>query len=105
MNIDEPLFRGLLQELVDENPFAIRAVLRILGLAFTEAVPTLAVTCAERPVLKVNLGFLHDHCGTEDHVKAVICHEFLHVLLRHTEERRELTPARHLAFDAVINAI
>jgi hypothetical protein len=38
-------------------------------------------------------------------VKAVICHEFLHVLLRHTEEQRELTPARHLAFDAVINAI
>jgi hypothetical protein len=105
MNIDEPLFRGLLQELVDENPFAIRAVLRILGLEFTDTVPTLAVTCAERPVLKVNLGFLQDHCATEDHVKAVICHEFLHVLLRHTEERRELTPARHLAFDAVINAI
>jgi hypothetical protein len=105
MNIDEPLFRGLLQELVDENPFAIRAVLRILGLEFTDTVPTLAVTCAERPVLKVNLGFLQNHCATEDHVKAVICHEFLHVLLRHTEEQRELTPARHLAFDAVINAI
>jgi hypothetical protein len=49
MNIDEPLFRGLLQELVDENPFAIRAVLKILGLEFTDTVPTLAVTCEERP--------------------------------------------------------
>ena len=38
-------------------------------------------------------------------MKAVICHEFLHVLLRHTEQRTPLTPARHLAFDAVINAI
>ncbi len=105
MTIDEPLFRGLVQELIEDNPFAIRAVLRILGLVFTDTVPTLAVTCAERPVLKVNLGCLRAHCATEDHVKAVICHEFLHVLLRHTEEKRELTPARHLAFDAVINAI
>jgi hypothetical protein len=105
MNIDEPLFRGLVQELIEENPFAIRAVLKILGLEFTATVPTLAVTCTERPVLKVNLGFLQHHCATEAHVKAVICHEFLHVLLRHTEEQRELTPARHLAFDAVINAI
>jgi hypothetical protein len=105
MTIDEALFRGLVQELIDDNPFAIRAVLKILGLSFTDTVPTLAVTCAERPLLKVNLGFLREHCTTEDHVKAVICHEFLHVLLRHTEEPRELTPARHLAFDAVINAI
>ena len=105
MNIDAPLFRGLLRELVDENPFAIRAVLRILDVEFTDSVPTLAVTCEERPVLKVNLGFLRAHCATEDHAKAVICHEFLHVLLRHTEEKRKLTPARHLAFDAVINAI
>jgi S-adenosylmethionine synthetase len=87
------------------SPSAIRAVLRILGLEFTDAVPTLAVTGAERPLLKVNLGFLRAHCFTENHVKALLCHEFLHVLLRHTEERRKPTPARHLAFDAVINAI
>mgnify|MGYP003529899567 CR=1 FL=1 len=36
--------RGLLQELIDENPFAIRAVLKILSIEFTDAVPTLAVT-------------------------------------------------------------
>jgi hypothetical protein len=38
-------------------------------------------------------------------VKAVLCHEFLHVLLRHTTLQGPLTPARHLALDAVINAI
>ena len=48
---------------------------------------------------------MKEHCATDDHVKAVICHEFLHVLLCHTEDKRPLTPARHLAFDAVINAI
>ena len=99
------LFQALLQELIDENPFAIRAALRILKVEFTEEVPTLAVTCETKPRLLVNLEFLAEHAKTEQQVKAVICHEFLHVLLRHTEGRQPLTPTRHLAFDAVINAI
>ena len=98
-------FRTLLAELIDENPFAIRAVLKILEVEFTERVPTMAVTREQRPQLLVNLTFVKEHCATDDHVKAVICHEFLHVLLCHTEDKRPLTPARHLAFDAVINAI
>ena len=98
-------FRMLLAELIDENPFAIRAVLKILEVEFTERVSTMAVTREQRPRLLVNLTFVKEHCATDDHVKAVICHEFLHVLLCHTEDKRPLTPARHLAFDAVINAI
>ena len=99
------LFDALLQELIDENPFAIRAALRILRVEFTEEIATLAVTCETQPRLLVNLSFLIANAHTETQVKAVIIHEFLHVLLRHTEGRQPLTPARHLAFDAVINAI
>ena len=91
--------------MIDENPFAIRAVLKILDVQFTDSVPTLAVTRQSKPRLLVNLQFISDHCGNEEHVKAVIIHEFLHVLLGHTEEKKPLTPARHLALDAVINAI
>ena len=98
-------FRAILAELIDENPFAIRAVLRILGVEFTTEVPTLAVTCEERPRLLVNLDFVTEHCRSDAEVKALLCHEFLHVLLRHTEARKPFTPARHLALDAVINAI
>ena len=98
-------FRSVLLELVDENPFAIRAVLRILRVEFTSEVPTLAVTMEDRPRLLVNLGFVAEHCRSDEEVKAVVCHEFLHVLLRHTEPGRPLTPARHLALDAVVNAI
>jgi len=97
--------RGLIQELIEENPFAIRAVLKIVGIEFTGSVPTLAVTAEERPRLLINLQFVREHCTTPEHVKAVLCHEFLHVLLRHTTLRGPLTPARHLALDAVINAI
>ena len=97
--------RGLLGELIDENPFAIRAVLKILSVEFTVAVPTLAVTNEPQPRLLINLEFIAQHCRTEEHVKALLCHEFLHVLLRHTDEPGRPTPARHLAADAVINAI
>ena len=98
-------FHALYQELIEENPFAVRAVLKVLQVEFTETVPTLAVTCETRPRLLVNLAFLKKHCRTDQHVKAVICHEFLHVLLRHTERFDAFSPAEHVAFDAVINAI
>ncbi len=98
-------FHAIYQELIDENPLAIRAVLKILVTEFTDTVPTLAVTCDQRPRLLVNLAFIGEHCRTESEVKAVICHEFLHVLLRHTERITALTPPEHLALDAVINAI
>ena len=97
--------RALLHELIDENPFAIRAVLKILCVEFTTAVPTLAVTNEPRPRLLINLEFITRECHTDEHVKAVLCHEFLHVLLRHTSITKRLTPARHLALDAIINAI
>lgn len=103
--MNEKRFLATVQELIDENPFAIRAVLKILDIQFTESVPTLAVTIESPPRLLVNLSFVKEHCHTEKQSKAVVIHEFLHVLLRHTEEKRRMTPARHLALDAVINAI
>ena len=105
MKIDAARLCGIARELIDENPFAIRALLRIASVELSKAVPSAAVTCEERPRLLVNAAFVERHCRTEDHLKALLCHEFLHVLLRHTEERRPPTPARHLALDAVINAI
>ena len=98
-------FHNVYRELIDENPLAIRAVLKVLCVEFTDTVPTLAVTCDQRPRLLVNLTFIREHCHTEAHVKAVVCHEFLHVLLRHTERLTTLTRPEHLAVDAVINAI
>jgi len=103
--MNEKRFNALLQELIDENPFAIRAVLKILDVEYTDTVPTLAVTRQSKPRLLVNLQFLAGNCRDDWQVKAVIIHEFLHVLLRHTEDKRPMTPARHLALDAVINAI
>ena len=64
--------RALLHELMDENPFAIRAVLKILSVEFTETVATLAVTNEPQPRLLINLAFINQHCRTEEHVKALL---------------------------------
>lgn len=101
----EQHFKAIVREVMDENPFAVRAVLKILDIEFTPAVKTLAVTCELKPRLLVNLDFVRSHCKNEAHIKALLCHEFLHILLRHTETVQPFTMARHIAFDAVINAI
>jgi len=98
-------FHDILLELLDENPFAVRSVLKLLRTEYTDAVPTLAITCEAQPSLLVNLDFISRTCTSDAHVKAVICHEFLHLLLRHTEKRSPVTFAEHIAMDAVINAI
>jgi len=103
--LDEARFHAIYRELIDENPFAARAALKVLHIEFSDTVPTLAVSLEARPRLLVNLAFLREHCLAEDEVKAVICHEFLHILLRHTERFRALDPVQNLALDAVINAI
>ncbi|MDP6670093.1 MAG: hypothetical protein QF492_09365 [Candidatus Krumholzibacteria bacterium] len=103
--MNEKLFRSIYRELIDENPVAMRAVLKILKVEFTDQVPSLSVTCEKPSRLRVNLDFLRENCRTEAHVKAVLIHEFLHVLLRHTETYDSVTPALHLATDSVINAI
>ena len=105
MQMTKKYFKTILAELIDENPVACRGVLRISELDFTVEVPTLAVTLSARPVLKVNLDFIAKNCHTEAHVKAVIIHEFLHVILNHTENIKACGEATNLAMDAVINAI
>ena len=105
LNIDEKRFCSIILEMIENNPFSVRPVLKIAHTVFTDKIPTLAVTCAERPQLLVNLSFIRRHCSTEDQVKALICHEFLHIVLRHTERFKKYTPAIHLAMDSVINAI
>lgn len=98
-------FLHIYRELIIDNPLACRAVLKLLDVEFTDAVETLAVTCEDRPRLKVNLAFLSKHCRGDVEVQAVIMHEFLHVLLRHTQQRTPVTLQENLATDAVINAI
>ena len=104
MNADH--VRALLHELIDENPFAIRAVLKILCVEFTtdradargdqRAAPAAAdqprVRHARMPHRRTREG------GAVPRVPA-------RAAAAHEHHQAPLTPARHLALDAVINAI
>ena len=103
--MNEQEFRAIYLELMDENPFAARAALKVLHLEFTNDVDTLAVTLEARPRMLVNLDFIGANCAGDHEVKAAICHEFLHILLRHTERFKRMDAVQNIALDAVINAV
>jgi hypothetical protein len=105
MEIDEDLFRSILFETIDENPLACRALLSLFQVEFTASVPTLSVSLGKKSTLFVNLDFVRQHCHTLEHVKALLIHEFLHILLGHTLRIQRMNPAINIALDAVINAI
>lgn len=105
MRIDGDLFRSVLRELVDENPLACRGALGVARVELTDAVETLSVSLGKSSVIRANLAFMAKHCATEKHVKALLLHEFLHVLLGHTLRFDRMTPALNVALDSVINAI
>lgn len=104
-DLDEGWFLTILAELIDRNQLACRAVLSLARVRFTTEVPTLAVTLTSPVELLVNLEFVRKHCGNEPEVEAVLLHEFLHVLLGHTERFERMNPALNVALDAVINAV
>lgn len=106
MKIDRDYFRAILGDLIEENPLACQGVLSVSGVEFTGEVKTLAVTlCEDPPRLLVNLQFVREHCEGETHVKTLLLHEFLHVLLNHTGKYDAIDKATNLALDAVINHI
>ena len=105
MEWTETHIKGVIADLAEEDFFACRALFRIARVEFTDKVPTLAVSLSASPRLYVNLGFLNAHARSEDDVKAVLMHEFLHVVLQHTEKFKSNTLLLNVALDAVINSI
>jgi len=105
MRYNETHLRAILEQLVDDNPLACRALLGICRLELSTRIPTACVTLGEQPTLMVNPVFLDTHCPEEDDVRFILLHEFMHVLLRHTQRFTRMTPQLNLALDLVINPL
>ena len=95
----------VLQEMIQENPLACRALLNICEVKFTQDVETLSISMAKDPVLFINLDFCNKYLKSDNNLKAVLLHEFLHVLLQHTEKYECNSFLLNLCLDAIINAI
>ncbi len=105
MKWTEKQVRYIVQDMAAENALACRALFEISKVVFTEKVRTMAVTLSQNPVLHINLEFCSEYLESENDVKAVLLHEFLHVLLMHTEKYSTIDPLLNIALDAIINAI
>ena len=105
MEWTEKQIHYIIQDMIEENPMACSALLTISAVEFTDKVSTMAVTLSEHPVLKINMDFCRKFLLTENDIKAVLLHEFLHVLLLHTEKYKVSDPLLNIALDAIINAI
>jgi len=100
--------RLLVARVLDAVPargYEMTALLSLLRIEVTRAVPTAAVSCQRRPVLRINPDFVEAHCQSDEHLFLLVMHELHHVLLGHTRLFPRLTPLHNLAFDAVINAL
>jgi hypothetical protein len=95
----------IMLELADENLFATRALFRISEVRLTEDVHTLAVSLRSKPTLYINQSFVNKNCITEDDLKAVLLHEFLHVVLEHTNKFNRMSYFLNVALDSIINSI
>lgn len=90
---------------VPARSYAMSALLSLLKIEVTTAVPTASISCERRPVLRINPAFVAQHCASDEHLFLLVMHELHHVLLGHTRLFPRVTPAHNLAFDAVVNAL
>lgn len=90
---------------IPAGAFEMNALLSLLRIEETDAVPTASVSCERRPVLRINPEFVRRHCRTDEHLFLLVMHELHHVLLGHTRLFPRATHAHNLAFDALINAM
>lgn len=105
MNWTEKQIKFIIQDMIEENPLACSALFKISSIEFTEQVDTMAVKISAHPILYINLSFCQKHLLCENDVKAILIHEFLHVLLLHTEKYTLNSPLLNICLDAIINAI
>ncbi|HRN72129.1 MAG TPA: hypothetical protein PLM81_03300 [Ginsengibacter sp.] len=105
MNWTKKYITDIIEDLAEENVIACRALFRITRIDFTTNVPTLAVSLSEKPTLCINQKFLQEYAHSENDIKCLLLHEFLHVMLLHTEKYQLSNPLLNIALDAIINSI
>jgi hypothetical protein len=83
---------------------AFGALLSLLSIEASDAVPTACVTTGARSRLLLNPDFVARRCRTDEHLAMLVMHELHHVLLGHTRLYPRVTLAQNWAFDCLINA-
>jgi hypothetical protein len=100
--------QDLAERILDAFPsgsYALSALLRLMDIVESTAVPTAAVECRVQPRLLVNPEFVAQHAQTAEKLLMLVMHELHHVLLGHTTLFPRVTKVQNFVFDAVINGL
>lgn len=101
----ELLAEKVLMELVGDNVLGCRSLLSVCRIHFSRSVDSAAVTLGEHPRLLINPDFLAENAPEPADIRVVILHEFLHVLLRHHQQFRRMTPLLNFVLDIQVNSL
>ncbi len=88
-------------------PVTHQAFLKLLGLLeirISREIDTAAVSLGAHSIMKINPDFIGKYCRRDEALMMLVLHEMMHILLGHTRLYELSTPARNIAFDAIINA-
>lgn len=96
--------KKVLLELIGDNVLGCRALLSVCQIHFTREVDSAAVTLGSHPRLRINPDFLAEKAPSPEDMRVVILHEFLHVLLRHTQQFKRMTPLINFVLDIQVNS-
>ena len=59
---------------IPAGAFEMNALLALLRIEETSAVPTASVSCERRPVLRINPAFVERHCRSAEHLFLLVMH-------------------------------
>jgi hypothetical protein len=99
---------AITDQILDTFPsgsYALTALLRLLDIVESPAVPTAAVECRVQPRMLINPDFVKRHAASPEKLLMLVMHELHHVLLGHTTLFPRLTRVDNFIFDAVINGL
>lgn len=108
MNVTIAKSVPIAERILDTFPsgsYALSALLRLMDIVESTAVPTAAVECRIQPRLLINPDFVANHAPTAEKLLMLVMHELHHVLLGHTTLFPRVTMIQNFVFDAVINGL
>ena len=82
----------------------LETLLKLSDMAWTETLPTAAITSGGSPRLLFNRDFVEQYCTLDEELMMLVLHELHHVLYGHHMLFPGAGEAHNIAFDAVINA-
>ena len=85
--------------------YGLTALLRVVRIEESTAIPTACMECARRPRLLINPDFVRRHAETPGKLLMLVMHELHHLILGHTRRYPRTSLLQNFIFDAVINAM